>query len=145
MNETPAHDQRVQHSYIIHYPEHSPREDDPHYKDFHAYRERTKATAKCAVGQHRNDFTECQGELELHHAHIEFAVQNEINLRWLEVDYPGVSNPDQVGAWVESGQNLEWLCEGHHRGLDGVHVLTASDFEAVRYVKGLIRGIDDSV
>jgi hypothetical protein len=136
----PAHDQNVVHKYTIHYPEHPARQDDPHYKDFEEYRRRTKADAKCSVGLHRNDFSECNGGLELHHAHIEFALQNGVDLQWLEVDYPGVSNPDEVGAWVESGQNLEWLCEQHHRGLEGVHVLTASDFEAVKYVKHLTVG-----
>jgi hypothetical protein len=135
---TPAHDQSTTHRYVIHYPEHAPRQGDPHYKDFHSYRNRTKATAQCAIGAHRSDFSECGGELELHHAHIEFALQNGVNLQWLEVDYPGVSDPDEVGAWVESAANLQWLCEAHHRGAGGVHVASASDFEAERYVKGLI-------
>jgi len=60
-------------------------------------------------------------------------------LAWLEIDYPGVSNPDEVGAWVESAQNLVWLCTRHHRGDLGVHVLTSADYEAMRYVKGLVR------
>lgn len=139
MNDVPEHSQRVTHSYVILYPEHPAREDDPHYKDFKAYRERTHATAKCAVGVHRDDFSECHGELELHHAHVEFSLQNGINLAWLEKDYPGISNPDEVGAWVETADNLQWLCEAHHRGSDGVHVLSSSDFEATRYVKGLTR------
>lgn len=138
MADTPAHDQVFTHSYVVHYPAHEPRKNDPHYRDFEAYRKRTKVTAKCAIGAHRNDFSECGGELELHHAHIEFALQNRINLRWLEVDYPGVSDPDEVGAWVESAANLEWLCEEHHRGAGGVHSATASDFEGERYIYGMI-------
>lgn len=142
MNETPAHDQGFTHKYIIHYPAHEPREQDPHYKDFHEYRERTRPTAKCSIGEHRNDFSECDGELELHHAHIEFALQNAISLEWLEVDYPGVSNPDEIGAWVESGKNLTWLCMAHHRGAGGVHSATASDFEGEKYVKGMISAVN---
>lgn len=141
---TPAHDQKVTHSYVVHYPDHPPRKDDPHYADFNAYRKRTRATAKCAVGAHRNDFSECEPGpdswpkgLELHHAHIEFSLQNGVDLKWLEVDYPGVSDPNSVGAWVESADNLEWLCTKHHRGAEGVHLLSASDFEAARYVRGL--------
>jgi len=133
-----AHDQKVTHSYVIAYPEHEPREGDPHYKDFHAYRERTKDTAKCEVGQHRNDYSECQGPLQLHHAHVEFALMNKINLAWLEGDYPGISDPSQVGAWVESAANLVWLCEWHHIGHGGVHCATSSDFEGERYIKNLI-------
>jgi hypothetical protein len=133
-----AHDQAITRRYIIHYPDHQPRKADPHYRDFEAYRRRTRAAARCAVGAHRADFSECYGGLELHHAHIEFALLNSVDLAWLEADYPGVSSPDEVGAWVESGANLEWLCERHHRGADGVHLLSASDWEAARYVRGLV-------
>lgn len=69
---------------------------------------------------------------------MEFALQNGVDLAWLEVDYPGISDPDHVGAWVESAVNLEWLCLEHHRGAHGVHLLSSSDFEAQRYVRGLI-------
>lgn len=135
-----AHAQTAVHRYMMHYPEHPARKDDPHYRDFEEYRRRTHATAKCAVGGHRNDFSECSLDkpLELHHAHIEFALQNGVDLAWLEDDYPGVSDAAQVGAWVESASNLEWLCEFHHRGTGGAHVASASDFEAEKYVKGLI-------
>ncbi len=135
---TPAHDGNITHHYLVHYPEHSPRESDPHYKDFNAFRHKTHDTAKCAVGAHRDDFSECHGGLELHHTHVEFALQNGVELKWLEKDYPGISDPDSVGAWVESAENLMWLCEFHHRGHGGVHVASAADFEASKYVKGLI-------
>jgi len=135
---TDAHDQTVTNSYIVHYPAHEPREGDPHYKDFNAYRKATHGTAVCALGQHRRDLSECAGQLELHHAHIEFSLQNGVDLKWLEVDYAGVSNPDEVGAWVESAANLMWLCEKHHRGVGGIHHASASDFEAEKYVRNLI-------
>lgn len=135
---TPAHDQKVTHSYVVRYPEHAPRRTDVHYRDFEAFRRRTHATAKCAVGEHRNDYSECHGELELHHSEVEFALQNGIDLAWLEVDYPGISDMDLVGAWVESGANLTWLCLRHHRGDLGVHVLSSSDWQAAHYIKGLI-------
>lgn len=137
---TDAHSQMVDHKYVMHYPPHPARKDDPHYVDFEAYRRKTKSTAKCAVGLHRNDFSECSLDkpLELHHAHVEFALQNGIELRWLEVDYPGISDPTRVGEWVESGENLLWLCEFHHRGHGGIHVASASDYEAEKYVRELI-------
>jgi hypothetical protein len=143
MSETPAHNQAVTHHYIVHYPDHEPRESDPHYRDFNAYRRRTKSTAQCAIGYHRNDFSECSLDkpLELHHAHIEFSLQNGVDLRWLEVDYPGVSDPSIIGAWVESADNLLWLCQAHHRGPGGIHVAAASDFEAEKYVRNLIGSI----
>lgn len=135
---TDAHDQNVTHHYLIHYPPHPARKDDPHYVDFEAYRRRTHGTAKCAIGEHRDDFSECQGGLELHHAHVEFSLQNGVDLKWLESYYPGISDPEKVGAWIESADNLEWLCEFHHRGHGGVHVTSASDYEAEKFVRGLI-------
>lgn len=134
-----AHEQKVTHSYWVMYPEHPARRDDPHYRDFEEYRRRTKDTAKCAIGAHRDDFSECHGELELHHAHVEFSLQQGIDLAWLEKDYPGISNPDEVGAWVETADNLQWLCEAHHRGSAGVHLLSASDYEAIKFVRGLTK------
>jgi hypothetical protein len=133
-----AHTQAVTHRYTLHYPEHPARTDDPHYRDFEEYRRRTHATAKCAMGVQRGDFSECGGGLELHHAHVEFSLQNGVDLAWLEKDYPGISDPSSVGAWIESASNLLWLCELCHRGHGGVHVATASDWEAEKYVRGLI-------
>ena len=90
---------------------------------------------------HRNDFSECSLDkpLELHHSHVEFSLQNGVDLKWLEVDYPGISDPDSVGAWVESADNLVWLCEFHHRGHGGIHNAAAADYEAEKYVRGLIK------
>lgn len=135
-----GHDQTASNRYIMHYPPHPERTSDPHYKDFNHYRAATKATAKCSIGEHRGDFSECSLDkpLELHHSHIEFSLQNGVDLAWLEVDYPGISNPDEVGAWIESAQNLTWLCEQHHRSQGGIHHAAASDYEAEKYVKALI-------
>lgn len=133
-----AHAQKIRHEYLVHYPDHAPRKGDPHYRDFEEYRRRTKDTAQCDFGTRRGDYAECQGPLELHHAHVEFALANAVNLTWLEKDYEGISDPDSVGAWIESAANLIWLCRAHHRGPGGVHTASASDYEAERYVTGLI-------
>jgi hypothetical protein len=122
----------------MHYPEHPARPDDPHFKDFEAYRRRTEATARCQFAVETGDGSECDGGLELHHSHVEFSLQNGVDLARLEHVYPGISNPDEVGAWVESADNLVWLCAKHHRGHGGVHSAAASDFEASKFVKGLI-------
>lgn len=147
-----AHSQRVSHSYVIAYPEHPAREGDPHYADFHAYHRAHRAAARCYIGQ-RIGFSECrdaqgapappaldgvQPGLELHHAHVEFSLVNGISLAALEVDYPGIGNPDQVGAWVESGANFRWYCAYHHRSQAGAHSASHADFEASAYVLSLI-------
>ena len=113
---TDAHDQKENHSYIVHYPAHGPRQGDPNYKDFNHYHKTHRKTARCYIGE-RVGFGDCKDEkgklvptpddpsaeqqgLELHHTHIEFALTNGVSLKALEKDYPGVSDPDKVGAWV---------------------------------------------
>jgi hypothetical protein len=135
---TDAHEQRETKHYTVSYPEHGARASDPHYKDFAAYRRRTIKTAQCAFGVRTGDFSECHGGLELHHSHIEWALLNSVDLQRLEREYPGVSDPDEVGAWVESAKNLTYYCEFHHRGPGGVHCASSSDFEAEHFIKGLI-------
>jgi hypothetical protein len=124
----------------MHYPYHSARVDDPHYRDFEAYRHRTHKTAQCAFAVAVGDTDECDltRGLELHHAHIEFALQNAVDLARLERFYPGVSDRSRIGAWVESAANLEWLCVYHHRGPGGVHSASVADYEAQRFIRGLI-------
>lgn len=134
----PAHSQQISNHYEMLYPEHPARQHDPHYRDFEAYRRRTRPTAKCQFGIDRDDFSECAGGLELHHSHIEFALQNGVDLKLLEGKYPGVSDPDQIGAWVESADNLVWYCAFHHRGHGGVHKAAVSDYEASHFVRHLI-------
>lgn len=149
---TEAHEQAVTHRYVVHYPAHEPRATDPHYVDFHHYHEQHRSTARCYVGE-RVGFADCrdaqgapcaidhagqQSGLELHHAHVEFALQNGVSLSALERDYPGISNAEEVGAWVESGANFRWLCTYHHRGPGGAHTASHSDWEASQYVPSLI-------
>jgi hypothetical protein len=133
-----AHDQQTTHHYLMHYPEHPPRTSDPHYADFEAYRRRTKDTAQCQFAVETGDGSECKGGLELHHSHVEFSLQNGVDLKRLEHLYPGIGDPNEVGAWVESAENLIWLCASHHRGHGGVHTAAAADYEASKWVKGLI-------
>lgn len=151
--DVPAHDQRVAHRYLMHYPDHPARASDPHYVDFEAFHRLHRPTARCWVGE-RIGFDECrdaQGKpapapvvgpqpgIELHHAIIEFSVQNGVDLAALEMDYPGVSDKTDVGEWIEtSTSNLRWLCAWHHRGAAGAHTASHSDWGAAVYVRGLI-------
>jgi len=137
-----AHDQNVTHKYTIHYPAHEARKGDPNYVDFNHIRKVWKKDAEkwqCAIGKHRDDFSECSVDqpLELHHNHIEFALMNAVELKWLAKDYPGVDDPKKLGAWVESADNLLVLCQHHHRGRSGVHTVAAADYEASKYIRGL--------
>lgn len=153
MTDVAAHAAAQSHRYLMHFPPHPAREDDPHYTDFHHYHKAHRAAARCYVGE-RIGFGECcdaegkpcpppgaRGEqpgLELHHAHVEFSLQAGVDLAALEHDFPGISDPACVGAWVESDANFRWLCAWHHRGAAGAHTASHSDFEAGQYVPGLI-------
>lgn len=148
------HVQGETHRYVVHFPPHPAREDDPHYKDFDAYHRKTRAAARCYIGE-RVGFHDCRDEkgkacpppagkgeqegLELHHSHVEFSLQHGIELKALEKDYPGISSKDAVGDWVESEANFRWLCVYHHRGPGGAHTASHSDWEAQQYVLGLIK------
>ena len=157
-----AHQAAQTHHYLMHFPAHPARTSDPHYKDFNAYHDAHRATARCYIGE-RIGYGDCmdaqmrpcppagdagpggmyvaaafQPGLELHHAHVEFSLQNGVSLTALEHDYPGISDPNSVGAWSETDQNFRWLCAWHHRGAAGAHTASHSDWEASQYVQGLI-------
>lgn len=148
-----AHSQTESHHYVMHFPEHPARTDDPHYVDFNHYHKTHRKTARCWIGE-RIGFEDCKdskfkpcpppeagGEqpgLELHHAFVEFSLQQGVDLAALEKDFPGISNSTDVGAWVESDQNFRWLCAWHHRGAAGAHTASHSDWTASAYIHGLI-------
>ncbi len=147
-----AHTQTESHHYVVHFPPHPARTDDPHYVDFEHYHKKFRPTARCYIGS-LIGFDDCRDEkgvlctidssgvqsgLELHHCYVEFSLQNGIDLSALEKVFPGISNTTDVGAWVESDTNFRWLCVFHHRGPGGAHTASHSDWEAEQFVKNLI-------
>lgn len=137
-----AHLQRITHAYTMHYPAHPPRDQDPHKADFDEYKRRRRAngTFYCDFAHmYRADSSECvlTSPLECHHSIIEYALQNGVDLARLEKFYPGVSRMG-VGKWIDSAANLMILCSWHHRGHGGVHVASASDWEAYKFIQALI-------
>lgn len=139
----PAHDQEFTHSYIVYFPAHEPRDDDPHHVDFETWKQkrRDSNTYYCDFAHdHRNgDTSECDlsTPLEGHHSKIEFALMNGVDFTLLAVDFPGI-NEKTVGAWIDSDANLMLLCANHHRGVGGIHNATYSDFSATYYIRNLI-------
>ncbi len=94
MTEVQAHASAQSHHYIVHFPPHPARTSDPHYADFNAYHKAHRAGARCYIGE-RIGFGDCmdaqlrpapasamgeQAGLELHHAHVEFSLQNGVSL-----------------------------------------------------------------
>lgn len=143
LKQVAAHVTKVSRRYSLHYAAHDPRAHDPHKADFDEYKRRRKAAAQwyCDFAAANRDFdsSECDltVPLECHHAVIEYALQNGVDLKHLEGFYPGVSSVG-VGAWIDSADNLTLLCRWHHRGHGGVHIVSASDWEAYKFVKGLV-------
>jgi hypothetical protein len=147
-----AHQAIQTHHYLVHFPPHPARTSDPHYADFNAYHQAHRAAARCYIGE-RIGYGDCmdaqlrpvpapasgqQAGLELHHSVVEFSLQQGVDLAALEHDYPGISDPAQVGAWIETDANFRWLCAWHHRGAAGAHTASHSDWSASQYVQGLI-------
>src|SRR6476661_9829956 len=140
---TAAHEQPHSSHYNVHFPEHGTREDDPYYKEFEHFRKRAKKDPSlyvCAVGKRRGDMSDCTLDkpLELHHSHIEWALQNEVDLDMVRHQYPEITDAHELGHWIESDENLVFLCQFHHRGHGGAHVASASDFEGQHFVRHLI-------
>jgi hypothetical protein len=80
----PARDHKAANSYVMHYPPHPARNDNPHYEAFEVIRRAWKAEPdrwQCAIGKHRGDFCECDltKPLEVDHAHVEFSLQNGVD------------------------------------------------------------------
>jgi hypothetical protein len=137
-----AHLMKVTSHYTKKIPPHEPREQDPFKADFDEWKRRRRAsnTYYCDFAhKYRDDFSECtQGKpLEAHHDLIEFSLKNGVTVERLEKFYSGISAIG-VGKWIDSDANLTLLCQWHHRGHGGVHILTASDYEAYKVIAGLI-------
>jgi hypothetical protein len=136
-----AHDRLQTHRYVMRYPEHAPRADDPHYRAFEAYRRHHREGAVCYVGEHAGR-EQCAGALELHHSVLEFAVANAADPKALHKDFPEVgedATADDVADWLASTPGaFLWLCAFHHRGHGGAHTASHADWTAQLYVPGLI-------
>ncbi|WP_034090443.1 hypothetical protein [Streptacidiphilus albus] len=138
-----AHDQALTHRYTVRFPEHAPREGDPHYAAFSAYRRHFLPGALCYVGQ-RAGASQCTDDrpLELHHATLEFAVVNAVSAEALHRDFPEISEhatAEEIAAWAESSPGqFRWLCQFHHRGHGGAHTASHADWTAQLYVPELI-------
>ena len=131
---TAAHDMKVSESYTEHWPEHAPREQDPHKHLFDAYHRRWKDTAACYVGERIGAQHCAPRPLELHHAHLEESAKNAASWQAVAHDYPQVGDDKALAEWVESEPNFRWLCAWHHRSkAAGAHHATHSDWEVGTY------------
>ena len=130
---TLEHDQMLTVHVLTHVPEHSPREDDPHYHLFEQAKSRLKRQGmwKCII-----DDDLCEGEPELHHTHVEFSQINQVDekkiMQALGLHF---DTDEDFQKWAESPGNLEVLCANHHRAHYGIHVIPGPLWEALRFHK----------
>ncbi|MBS2534262.1 hypothetical protein KGQ20_15940 [Catenulispora sp. NF23] len=130
---TLEHDQMLTVHILTHVPEHSPREDDPHYHLFEQAKSRLKRQGmwQCII----NDDL-CDGEPELHHTHVEFSQINQVDekkiMQALGLHF---ETDEDFQKWAESPGNLEVLCANHHRAHYGIHVIPGPLWEALRFHK----------
>jgi hypothetical protein len=130
---TEAHDQRLTLHLVTHVPAHEPREDDPHYHLFEQVKARMKRQGlwQCVIN---DDY--CGGNVELHHAHIEYSQANSADLDKVNQALGlHLDSDEDFQRWIESPGNLEPLCEVHHRTHFGVHVIPGPLWEPLRYRK----------
>ena len=130
---TLEHDQMLTVHVLTHVPEHSPREDDPHYHLFEQAKARLKRQGmwKCII-----DDDLCEGDPELHHTHVEFSQINQVDekkiMQALGLHF---DTDEDFQKWAESPGNLEVLCANHHRAHYGIHVIPGPLWEALRFHK----------
>lgn len=129
---TAAHEQPHELHTIEFYPEHEPREHDPHYRFFNAARRRLKEKGLlvCAIKSSQHS-----GTIELHHSLVEYALQNGVDLDKLNELYGLHLDDEAFKRWIEEEGNLEPLCTLHHRGALGVHCMTDPMWNALRVWK----------
>jgi hypothetical protein len=130
---TEAHDQALTLHLITHVPAHEPREEDPHYHLFEQVKARMKRQGlwRCVIN---DDY--CQGNVELHHSHIEFSQTGGVDLEKVNAQLGlHLDDDGEFQEWIESPGNLEPLCGVHHRTHFGVHVIPGPLWEPMRYRK----------
>lgn len=130
---TLEHDQMLTVHILTHVPEHSPREDDPHYHLFEQAKARLKRQGmwKCII-----DDDLCDGDPELHHTHVEFSQINQVDeKKIMEALGLHFETDEDFQKWAESPGNLEVLCANHHRAHYGIHVIPGPLWEALRFHK----------
>ena len=118
----------------FYYPEHAPREADPHYHVFRETRRRLKrlGALKCWI-----DNADCRGEIELHHSLVEFSLANIVDVAHFRALYPEfqIASDDAFLDWINSEANCLPLCAQHHRGVLGIHSIHYSGWVAQRFMK----------
>ena len=129
---TDAHEAEVVVRFIERWPDHEPRESDPNYKYFNAMKRRLhkQGLMKCAI-----DSTYHHGQLEIHHAKVEFAHAGDVDIDKFNDAYGLHMTDSEFARYIEEEGNAEVLCALHHRGQEGVHSLPSPEWNVLRVAK----------
>lgn len=74
------------------------------------------------------------GAMETHHAHVEWAAANGIDLALIVRDFPDLTDAPKLRDWLDSEGNMLVLCAKHHRGSrTGIHSITYPAWLLQRY------------
>ena len=124
-----AHDQHETIRLLRHYPDHGPRNGDPHYHLFEQTKARLKKHGlwKCVINT-----ADCGGPISLHHSHFEFAYINDIDVPHAQELLGLHLSDEEFQEWIEEPGNLEPLCLRHHMGELAIHVIPTADWDIVR-------------
>ncbi|GAC1530318.1 MAG: hypothetical protein NVS2B16_37300 [Chloroflexota bacterium] len=118
------------------FPEHEPRASDPHYAAFNKARARLKklGALKCWIG---NDDCSTKYPIELHHATVEFALANIVDVPHFQQLYPefSVKSDEEFLTWIEGEGNLLPICKMHHTGVLGIHTIHYPGWLVQRFMK----------
>lgn len=128
----PEHEQYRTLRLKFHYPEHEPRESDPHYLLFNQTRQRLKEVGRLVCWR-----CGAKDRVELHHSIVEYAVTNALDVNLFIEMCPEFHVTDQETflQFVESEGNLLPLCMECHRGTQGIHSIPYPDWVPGRYLR----------
>lgn len=129
---------------LIFTPEHEPRQDDPYASEYrrarhHAIDVLDSPCWICGVRKSQG------GQMETHHFIVEWSLQNGIDPKKVQADFPefDFSDEEKFKAWIDSEGNFMVLCAQHHRGFSGVHSITWPPFSAQRYARDGVTLVGD--
>lgn len=128
------------------FPEHEPRETDPHYAAFNRTRARLERLGKLQCWINNADCDHAH-PIELHHATVEFSLVNIVDEAHFAQLYPEfhITDDESFLAWVESEGNLLPLCIQHHRGVLGIHTVHYPAWLVQRFMKAEVTAPERSL
>ena len=112
------------------YPPHDPRKASSEYRRIHKRLVVTMDEPCWICGIRHSE----GGAMETHHAHVEWAAVNGIDLDLIIRDFPEIRDTVTLRHWLDSEGNMLVLCEQHHRGSrTGIHSITYPAWLLQRY------------